>query len=156
MNSRTLRRKSSCFTLVVAVLALTAVTAQGQSQCEISAWNNFWNANDNYTIKLNTWIDTVVDCQDICSAVYQPGGPDYNQCVDECSASSLNTFHTAQDNLWDKTGVMSICTYEMDFCTNARGRRDNCDAQYPDRGTDIYLLEQYWACVEASGVWSCE
>lgn len=148
-------RKSRVILLVLSFFALT-VGARAQSLCELEKFDDFWGADSNYQSTLDLYINNYSDCQYECGVNQQLTGSAYDACVQACSETSLSNWRDAQDTLWETADKMTTCVYEMDFCNNATARRANCDTAFPDHMSDPNVAEQWSACVDASGIWSCQ
>ena len=88
----------------------------------------------------DTYYGTLSDCR---SGSGYPYSPTESQCrynAGDSYVSCLNSIFTPMP--------------QMDFCTEARQARDNCNAQYSGSGLEYWSA--YSACIDASGINQCE
>jgi|GEM_PF-2837979 len=144
------------------------------SDCELDRFNAFMNANDQYTNTFRSWyFSDPTSCQQECTP--QCNGLSssawttcMNNCTSSCDSSRYNSFTGAQDTLM--AAANQTCSYNPDFCAQARALRDQCVATYNshmenpvlDGNGDVdviwadTVMTEYMACRTASGIDSCE
>lgn len=150
---------------------------QAYSDCELDRFNAFMNANDQYTTTFHSWyfgqpVSCSIQCQNECNQLPEPQRTscqaNLSSCVTSCDSARFNTFTSAEDALI--SAANQYCSYNLDFCSQARGIRDQCVATYfghmenpvLDGNGDIDLvwadmiITQYSSCIAASGVNYCE
>lgn len=135
------------------VIADNGVPA-GATSCD-DAFTAYLNADNTYFSAFNLYnYNDPTSCATDCT-----GSPDPN-CVSNCETTRYTSLGNAQLGL--QSLALDTCTpTSPDECAQARGRRDDCVAQYdPFSIEDPVELEriftQYEACLEASKVASCE
>lgn len=147
---------------------------QAYSDCEMERFNAFMNANDQYTTTFHSWyFGSPVSCATQCSSQCNGlSGSALNDCMDSCITSCdnarFNTFTSAEDALI--SAANQYCSFNLDFCAQARAIRDQCVADYfaqmenpvLDENEEIdvvwaeMIMTQYSSCIAASGVNNCE
>lgn len=145
--------------------------------CEIDRFNDFMEANSTYTTALHSWyfenpISCYTECENQCAQM--PPGPARDQCVASipsceatCDSNRFDAF-TSAGNAMVAAGNQP-CTYNPDYCDNARYLNDQCIATYQaqmanpvlDENNEIdgvwwsAVVEERFACVAASGIDAC-
>ncbi len=146
--------------------------------CEMDRFNAFMNANDQYTTTFRSWyfsdpISCQTQCTNQCNQLATQAERDQcmanlSTCVNNCDTSRFNSFTTAEDNLMMAASM--TCSYNPDFCGQARALRDQCNATFSGQMENPVLDEneeidgvwlgtvttEFWACRTASGIDSCE
>ena len=179
-----MKRKTSIVILGMVLTILLGLSLGGPQRgqayfdCEMDRFNDFMNANDTYTTTFRSWyfgdpISCMTECSNQCNQL--PAGPQRDQCMasistclSNCDSSRYDSFTSAQDAL-----IMAAnqpCTYEPDFCAEARYLRDLCVLTYNSQMENPVLDEnqqidgtwwgvvstEYWSCRTASGIDQCE
>lgn len=152
--------------------------ARASFDCEIDRFNDFMNASSSYTTALQSWyfenpISCYTECENQCAQL--PPGTQRDQCmanistcVANCDSSRFSTFTSAGDAMVNAAN--QTCTYNPDYCAEARYLRDQCAATYQlymqnpvlDENEEIdgvwwaAIVEEHWACMAASGINACE
>ena len=143
-------------------------------ECEISRFNAYMNANDQYTTTFRSWyFGQPMSCQDQC--IPQCNGLSgsawttcMNNCINSCNSSRYSSFMGAQDALIAAGNQM--CPYNIDFCDTARTLRNQCQNGFNtqmaepvlDANGDIdsvwwdSVFTRYESCRAASGIDFCE
>ena len=161
--------------MFLGVLLLAQTPAGIQStyasyDCESNLWAAFLNANDTYTTKFRSWyFGEPISCVSVCQGQCGQNNPTCMQaCLNTCDASRYTEFTDAQDSLL--AAVSQTCTFNPDFCDQARYNRDQCVWDYNLAWQNPVLdannnVDETWSntvsttfssCWAASGVNGCE
>lgn len=176
-----MKRKTSLVILGMVLSVLLGASLLGiqpgyayMTDCEMDRFNAFMNANDQYTTTFRSWyFGDPVSCTAQCSPQCQGlSGSAWStcmsDCISSCDSSRYNSFTGAQDALISAAGM--TCSYNPDFCAQARALRDQCNLTYSSHMENPVLDEngdidgtwwntawtEYMACRTASGIDSCE
>ena len=175
-----MKRKTSVliFAMVLSVLLGHSLAGMPPSyayyDCEMDRFNDFMNANDQYTNTFRSWyfgqpVSCYDQCTPQCNGLTGSAWTDcMNTCISNCDSSRYNSFTSAQDALI--AAANQTCSYNPDFCAQARSLRDQCVATYNahmenpvlDENGEIdgvwwdTVVTEYMSCRTASGIDSCE
>jgi hypothetical protein len=144
------------------------------SDCEMDRFNAFMNANDQYTSTFRSWYfgepeSCTTQCSPQCQGLTGSAWTTcMNDCISSCDSSRYNSFTSAQDSMI--AAANQTCSYNPDFCAQARALRDQCVMNFNSQMENPVLDEngevdviwgdavitEYMSCRTASGVDSCE
>ena len=179
-----MKRKTSLVIFGMVLTVLLGLSLLGPQRgraswdCEIDRFNAFMSANDTYTTTFRSWYfgdptSCYTQCVNQCNQL--PAGPqrddcmaNLSTCISNCDASRYTSFSSAQDAL--VAAANTPCTYNPDFCDNARYLRDQCVWNYNlqmenpvlDENQEIdgtwwnTVITEYFSCRAASGIDQCE
>lgn len=146
--------------------------------CEIDRFNDFMAANDTYTTALQSWYfhnptSCYTQCENQCAQM--PPGTARDQCMANISSCEASCDSDRFDAFTNAGAAMvaagnQTCTYNPDYCDEARSLRDQCVATYQgqmanpvlDENNEIddvwwsAVVEERFACLAASGINACE
>lgn len=146
--------------------------------CEIDRFNDFLDANSLYTTTFRSWyrndpISCSTQCTNQCNQISNPTQRqecmnNINTCIASCDTGRYSDFTSAQDNLVSVGN--RVCSYEPDFCAEARYQRDQCNLNnsanwenpmYDENGNYddewlSFVIEASMSCRAASGIDQCE
>lgn len=167
-----------CMLIGCGLLWSPAHQARSFYDCEIDRFNDFMAADSLYTTTFRSWYrndptSCTSDCTNQCNQITNPTArqqcfDNINSCIASCDTGRYNDFTAAQDNLVSVGN--RVCSYEPDFCAEARAQRDQCNLNhqanwenpmYDENGNydDTWLsfvFEDYSTCRAASGIDQCE
>lgn len=138
--------------------------------CESQRWEAFLNANSTYTTTFRSWyFGEPLSCIQVCQGQCGQNNPTcMAECLNTCDTTRYTAFTDAQDAL--TAAVSQSCTFNPDFCDQARYNRDQCvwdynlAWQYPELDANNEV-DATWAdtvsttfssCWAASGINGCE
>lgn len=148
------------------------------SDCETDRFYDWLNADSNYTSTFRSWyygdpVSCDQQCTQQCNAIQDPQQrqqcfANIGACISGCNSTRYTAFLGSQDTLMEVAS--RSCPFNIDFCAQARGYRDQCvmtyNAQmtYPefdekgniDQEWLAFVMNEYSACLMASGVQQCE
>lgn len=180
-----MNRKTSHLILGMALTVMVGLSLAGPQRgqayrqfCEIERFYAFMAANDTYTSTFRSWYfgdptSCTTQCTNQCNQL--PTQPERDQClsntaacVSSCNSSRFGAFTSAQDSMI--TAANAPCTFDLDFCEEARSLATECGNIYAAHMANPVLDEnqqidgtwwstvftEFTSCRTASGIDQCE
>ncbi|HEY0048846.1 MAG TPA: hypothetical protein VGB68_06160 [Pyrinomonadaceae bacterium] len=146
---------------VLSILLFALFQIREQSVLAAYCWEGVYagwnNCDNNYSATINAHWNSPNTCNSQATAACA-NDPNPSSCYttqyNNCIQASQNTYdNRGMDYGSCISGVFSSnCVEQLDYCDQARSRRDGCILQYS--GTDD--ADAYYACWSASGIHLCE